>query len=208
MEDYDHGREQDQDHKHGYGHSGLGDTMTNLDSPILTPRLSLRRPELSDAGAIFENYAADPEAVKYMAWPRHRNLEDSIAFILHAIAEWEKGRGVCYLITDRETGVLLGSTGLDLETPLRASTGYILRKDAWGRGYATEALNAMVELASNLSLQRLQACCHTEHLKSARVLEKCGFEREGTLRRYLEFPNLAPGAALDVFLYSRAPAKI
>jgi RimJ/RimL family protein N-acetyltransferase len=35
------------------------------------------------------------------------------------------------------------------------------------------------------------------------VLEKCGFLREGVLRRYAEFPNLAPGEPADCLCYSR-----
>jgi ribosomal-protein-alanine N-acetyltransferase len=99
--------------------------------------------------------------------------------------------------------VLLGSTGFGFETSYRAVTGYVLARDAWGKGYATEALNAIVDVASWIHVVRLYALCHPEHRASWRVLEKCRFTREGTLRRYAEFPNLSPGELSDVFCYAR-----
>jgi ribosomal-protein-alanine N-acetyltransferase len=94
------------------------------------------------------------------------------------------------------------AAGLGVETPFRASTGYVLAGDAWGHGYATEALRAMIAVSRQLRIVRLYALCHPEHRASWRVLEKCGFTREGTLRRYLEFPNLAPGVPADVLCYA------
>jgi RimJ/RimL family protein N-acetyltransferase len=100
---------------------------------------------------------------------------------------------------------MLGSTGLGFETPQQAATGYVLARDAWGAGYATEALAAMRDLATRLAVDRLYALCHPEHRASARVLEKCGFLLEGTLRAYTEFPNLAPGVPADVRCYAYRP---
>src|SRR5690606_11785104 len=109
-----------------------------------------------------------------------------------------------YLIERAEDGLLLGSTGLACDGPGRAETGYVLAQDAWGQGFATEALRAMVELAPAVGVRRLYALCHTEHAASARVLEKCGFVREAVLPRHVEFPNLAPGELADVFCYARS----
>jgi RimJ/RimL family protein N-acetyltransferase len=97
---------------------------------------------------------------------------------------------------------VLGGTGLAFETPYRAVTGYVLARDVWGAGYATEALRALLDVAPSLGLRRVQAWCHPAHAASRRVLEKCGFELEGTLRQYVEFPNLEPGRAIDACLYA------
>jgi GNAT superfamily N-acetyltransferase len=59
-------------------------------------------------------------------------------------------------------------------------TGYVLAKDAWGQGYATEALGAMVDVARRINLRRIYALCHPQHQASWRVLEKCGFSRDRT----------------------------
>ena len=84
----------------------------------------------------------------------------------------------------------------------RAEVGYWIGKPFWGRGYATEMLWTMRELAMGLGVLRLSALCHPEHRASLRVMEKCGFSREGVLRRHAQFPNLAPGVAADVVAYA------
>ena len=169
---------------------------------ITTERLVLRRPRPSDADAIFARYAGDPEVTRLVGWPRHQSVDDTRGFLRFSDAEWERAPAGAYLVESRESGALLGSTGLLFEAPHRATTGYVLAKDAWGRGYATEALRAMVETARPLGVRRLYALCHHTHRASARVLEKCGFSLEGCLRAYAEFPNLRPGEPQDVVCYA------
>lgn len=169
---------------------------------VQTERLILRRPNRDDAGAIFSRYGSDSDVVKYLSWPRHATIEATRVFLDFSDAEWARWSGGPYLIESRGDGRLLGSTGFSFETSLRASTGYVLAKDAWGRGYATEALRAVVDVARSVDIVRLYALCHVEHGRSARVLEKCGFEREGVLRRHTEFPNLSPGVPSDVAIYA------
>lgn len=179
--------------------------LIELPTTIETERLLLRHPKPSDAREVFENYANDIEAVKYMSWHRHTKPGHSEQFVEFCIAQWEQGNGGAYMITDRESGSVIGSTGLELETRFRATTGYILSRHYWGRGLATEALQAIVGLTSSKDVQRLYAYCHHEHLRSASVMEKCGFQFEGRLRNHMEFPNLSPGVATDVILFSWIP---
>jgi len=169
---------------------------------IETRRLLLRRPRPTDAGAIFARYAADPEVTRYVGWPLHQTIDDTLGFLAFDDGQWAKWPAGSFLCWSRETGALLGSTGLLFETPRRAMTGYVFAKDSWGRGYATEALGAMVDLARGHGVLRLFALCHADHRASARVLEKCGFSLEGVLRRYAEFPNLHPADPQDVLCYS------
>jgi [ribosomal protein S5]-alanine N-acetyltransferase len=169
---------------------------------IETSRLILRKPALADADAVFGRYASDPEVTRFLGWPRHRSVEDTRAFMQCSEAEWDRWPAGPYLIESRAAGVLLGSTGFSFETPYRAATGYVLAKDAWGAGVATEALGAIVVVSRGLELPRLYALCHTGHAASARVLEKCGFRCEGTLRRHSVFPNLDADEVCDVLCYA------
>ena len=169
---------------------------------ITTDRLLLRKPEGEDASDIFERYANDPEVTRFLAWPMHNSIDDTRAFLEFSDAEWDRWPAGPYLICSLTDGSLLGSTGLAFEVPFRATTGYVLARDSWGQGYATEALIAMRNLAADLGVERLYAMCHPEHRPSRHVLEKGGFEFEGTLRRFSEFPNLQPGVAQDVVSYA------
>ncbi|OLE62606.1 MAG: hypothetical protein AUG04_09165 [Deltaproteobacteria bacterium 13_1_20CM_2_69_21] len=155
-----------------------------------TARLTLRRPTPEDAQAIFTAYASDPEATRYMSWLVHRSIEDTRGFISFANQEWNECGVGAYLI--QLDSAVIGSTGLHLAAPHRAVIGYILSRQLWGHGYATEACTAMVELGRSLRLERVEAQCHADHVESARVLEKSGMIFEGVLRKHSLFPNLSP----------------
>ena len=165
-----------------------------------TDRLVLRRPAAGDAPSIFERYASDPDVTRYLAWPRHLTIEDAQVFLGYSHAEWRQWGCGPYLAFSRADGRLLGSTGLAFESRYVASTGYVLARDAWGAGYATEMLRSMIDVARGVGLRRVYAICHVSHAASARVMEKGGLTREGVLRRHTVFPNLGPERA-DVLCY-------
>ncbi len=169
---------------------------------IETDRLIIRPPMAADLDSVFERYASDRQVTRYLSFPTHRSLDDTRAFLSFSEAEWTKWPAGPYLIFSRADGIQVGSTGFSFETPYRAMTGYALARDSWGKGYATEATRAIVAVAPTLGIRRLYALCHTDHLASCRVLEKCGFECEGVLHRHTLFPNLDPPQPCDVFCYA------
>lgn len=172
---------------------------------IETERLLLRRPRQTDAQAIFARYASDPEVTRYLSWPTHRSVADTLAFLALSDDEWHRWPAGPYLVLSRENdgeSALLGSTGLFYQSLTRAVTGYVFGRKAWGRGYATECLRVMVDIAAQTGIDRIEAICHAEHAPSAHVLEKCGFSRE-ELHRELVFPNLKPQQKSAVFSYVR-----
>ena len=170
---------------------------------IQTDRLALRRPQRSDVPALFDAFCADPEVTRWLSWATHRSTADTHAFIDFSDVEWNRSPTGPLLIFTRHDGELIGSTGLAFETPTRASTGYVMRKSAWGRGYATEAMACMVALSDANDVVRLQAICHVDHLASARVLEKSGLVFEGILRAHTVFPNAGLACAQDVRCFAR-----
>src|SRR5262245_13153351 len=145
---------------------------------IETARLVLTPPIAADADAIFARYSSDPEVTRYLGWPQHHSVVETNAFLTFSAAEWNRWPAGPYLIRARRDGRLLGGTGLAFERANQAMTGYVLAKDAWGQGYATEALRAMVDVARAVGVTRLYALCHPQHQPSMRVLEKCGFTRD------------------------------
>lgn len=168
---------------------------------VETARLTLRRPEPGDAAAIFARYASDKEVTRLLAWPRHITIQATRTFLEFSDAEWSKWPVGPYLIESRQDKILLGSTGLVFEKPECAATGYVLAKDSWGHGYATEALRAVTEIARNAGILRLYAVCHPENLVSGRVLQKCGFKLERILTRHCKFPNFREDDLCDVLCY-------
>ena len=159
---------------------------------LITERLVLRRPVAADVAAIFERYASDPLVTQYLAWPRHTSLDDTRVFLSFSDGEWRRWGCGPYLVCTGHDEKLIGSSGLSFESSELASTGYVLARDAWGVGYASEVLRAMTDLARSLGVRWLYGLCHVDHTASARVMEKCGFSPEGVLRQHIAFPNISP----------------
>ncbi len=169
---------------------------------ILTERLRLRPPTLADAEQIFARYGQDPAVSRFMSWIPHRSIEDTLAFLNRIVCDNAEGRSFGFVIFSRPSGELLGSIGGAIEKH-RMQFGYCLARDAWGRGFATEAARAFVAAALEIpGLSRVQAFCDVENCASTRVLEKIGLEREGTLRRYMVLPNMGD-APRDVHCYAK-----
>lgn len=170
---------------------------------IVTKRLTLRRPCSDDAEAIFRRYASIPAVTRYLSWRTHHQLSDTLAYLAWCDYEWTRWPAGPFLVFTREPeGNLIGGTGLAFHTAETASTGYVLARNAWGQGYATECLQTMIDLARTLSVRELESVCHLEHTASVHVMEKCGMRREGVLPENTEFPNLAPGVRLAVLRYT------
>ena len=96
-----------------------------------------------------------------------------------------EGTGATLAITLRKTGELAGAIGVDVnEKNDWAEVGYWIGQPYWGRGYATEALRAMLPWAfETFDLNRIQACHFTRNPASGRVMQKAGMTREGILRQ-------------------------
>jgi RimJ/RimL family protein N-acetyltransferase len=94
----------------------------------------------------------------------------------------------------------MGTTGLSLfPEHKKAELHYWLGKDYWGKGYGTETAKRIIAYAfQNFKIERLEVNHMTRNLRSQRVIEKCGFAFEGTMRSYVKrFENFE-----DVKFYS------
>jgi ribosomal-protein-alanine N-acetyltransferase len=149
-----------------------------------TARLRLRPFTEADAGALYALHS-DAHVLRYWDSPPWTDPGRAALFLAKCRQLAEEGSGV-RLALDRGSGSpFLGWCGLTGWNPAfrSASLGYCLAEDAWGRGYATEAAGALLRWAyQTLDLNRVQAEADTRNAASARVLEKLGFVREGTLR--------------------------
>ncbi len=169
---------------------------------IDTDRLVLRPPELGDASVMFESYASDAEATRYLLMKTSVSICETEDFIRNSIERWEEDTCYSWLITGRSDGTVLGGISLRLQDA-GAEVGYVLRRQDWGKGYMTEALAAVVDLVlSQTDIFRVWATTDTENLASIEVLEKIGMRREGTLRKWVVFPNIG-GEPRDVYMYAK-----
>lgn len=153
--------------------------------PVLeTEDLFLRKPRLKDAREMFA-YASDPEVARYVLWEPHKSVSDSRAFIRDLLRRIRGGYPSSWVITLRATGQVIGTIGFMWYSAENnsAEIGYSLSREYWNRGYATQALKAVVERSfRSLPVNRLEAQHDVRNPASGRVMEKCGLRQEGILR--------------------------
>jgi Acetyltransferases, including N-acetylases of ribosomal proteins len=157
----------------------------SLATPTLhTARLRLRPFADDDADALVALHS-NAYVLRYWdapPWTEPARAERFIAACRQLADEGSGARLAMDRLSDR---AFLGWCSLTRWNPVfhSASLGYCLEESAWGQGYATEAARALLLWAyGTLDLNRVQAETDTRNVASARVLEKLGFVREGTLR--------------------------
>lgn len=157
---------------------------------IALDRLVLRRALVTDATALFEAYARDPEATRWLAIRTVPAVEHTQEFLVRCQRDWDAGSSFVFAMTPPDDGRPFGAIDLRVEA-FQASFGYALARSHWGRGYASAALKALVDLAlAQPGIWRASAFCDVDNPASARVMEKAGMTLEGRLRRWHIAPNV------------------
>jgi ribosomal-protein-alanine N-acetyltransferase len=176
--------------------------MISMPDRLATARLVLRKPEPTDAEAIFA-FAGDVEVARYMTWAQHLDLDDSRDFLDDVEAGWASGEDYCWVVEHGRDGVI--GTVACAFSEHGAEIGYVLARCAWGQGLGFEAAQAVFEAARSVDdAYRIWATSDPDNEGSMRILEKLGMQREGRLRRWSERPNHDDhdGAPRDVFMYA------
>ena len=145
--------------------------------PVLeTERLILRAPRLEDAKAIatLANDRRIAENTARIPHPyRRADAEDFIS------AANQAGSETVFVIALRNSGII-GACGLISAPGQSPELGYWLGVKFWGKGYATEAVRAVIDYAfTDLDHEALQAGARVTNPASRRILEKCGFQWTG-----------------------------
>ncbi|QNS04577.1 GNAT family N-acetyltransferase [Streptomyces xanthii] len=158
--------------------------MTLTTPELHTARLRLRPFTEADATALFALHS-NAHVLRYWDSPPWTDPARAERFVAVCRRIEEEGSGARVAIERAADGAFVGWCGLVEWNPdfRSASLGYCLGEEMWGQGYATEAAHALLRWAfDTLDLNRVQAETDTRNVASARVLEKVGFVREGTLR--------------------------
>ena len=165
------------------------------------PRVLLRAPRLSDATPLFASITSDPDVTRFLSWTPHPDVEETRRVITEL---FNVGVDQTWVVVLRETDEVIGQVGCRRPHPNTTELGYCLAKRWWGRGLMAEAAGVVMQgLQHDPLTLRVEATCHVDNVRSARVLEKCGLALEGTLVRHTVFPNLGPQLQ-DCLLYARA----
>ncbi|MFN8185762.1 MAG: GNAT family N-acetyltransferase [Gaiellales bacterium] len=146
-----------------------------------TERLTFRLLRMDDLDRLYALYR-DPEVRRYFpeGTLTHEQTRDELEWIID-VSYRRYGFGL-WATTDRETGELIGRCGLipwTIDGRDEVEVAYLLARDRWGRGLATEAASAILRYGfEQLRLTRLVCLVDPEHLTSRRVAEKIGMTLE------------------------------
>jgi ribosomal-protein-serine acetyltransferase len=185
----------------------LNPILIDVPMPIRTPRLLIRPKQVGD-GAITSAAVAETwdELHKWMRWAENRDAFTAESMEIRnrqVIASFILRESIELIGVEAATGTAVIWCGLhDLDWQGRqCDTGCWVRKAAQGRGFATEAANALVRYAFGaLGMRRIGLTHSAGNEASRRIAERLGFSFEGIQRD----ANILPGGRnADRYCYAR-----
>ncbi len=153
-------------------------------STIETQRLILRPFHEADIPAIVRLLQTPDIAQTTLNIPYPYDKDKAREWLTFQRQERMAGTGYTFAIVRREDERLIGA--IDIRPNARhkkAEIGYWIGKPYWGRGYATEAVRAIIHFGfETLEMNRIYALHFTGNPASGRVMQKAGMQFEGVLR--------------------------
>ena len=154
---------------------------------IETDRLILRRFEYTDDEAMLKYWVADETIQSLYSEPVYSTKEEVKGLLDKYIGSYEKDDYYRWAVVEKATGECIGQIAYFLVDNKNhfAEIEYCIGSDFQCKGYATEATKSVIAYGFNeMNLHKVQICTKTINVPSKRVIEKCGFVYEGTLRDY------------------------
>lgn len=160
-----------------------------MEIPVIeSDRLLLRAHRSADFGA-YAAMRADPEVMRHIADGAALSEEDAWSGFLKIAGLWQMAGFGSWAVEEKATGALIGSVGFQDRKRDRGAglngvpeTGWLLARAAWGKGYATEALSAVLSWGrAHFGPVRVIALATHANTASIRVAEKCGFRQIGLI---------------------------
>lgn len=164
---------------------------------IETPRLEMRPPTLADVEEIALMSADRSLGLMTAAIPKPFTVEDARVFVASA-ARRSRPAAMTFSIRRTSDGALVGGVGWSTAENGLVELGYWLGVEHRGRGLATEAARAVLDAAFGWTgTKAVTARCRVTNPASRGVLERCGFQWEGT--GLVRSPGAPGSVAVDVF---------
>ena len=163
------------------------------------PLVAFRHLEPGDASAWYA-YLSDPVVVEHTSWDLR--CIDDLQGNFDDYASAQAASSIRLAVVLRAGGQLVGTIGFNAISPQprTAEIAYDLSPAVWGQGVATSIAASAVDWGfQRLGFLRIQATVLESNERSIRVLERCGFEREGYLRCYRQIR----GRSGNFWLYAR-----
>ena len=176
----------------------------NAFTELRSPRLTLRPVARADAAAIC-GYRSDPEVARYQSWESFGPAD--AAALVDAQAGTQPGTPGTWFqlaLVESATGNVVGDCGLHCrrDDPRQAEVGITVAPARQGRGYAAEAVAAVVDyLFAELGMHRVTAVTDAENAPAAALFRRLGFRREAHFVEHLWFKGRWGGEFVFALLH-------
>lgn len=147
-----------------------------------TPRLWLRWPGCADVAPI-ERIASLPEVATMTGRIPHPYPKGAAAAYVEQVRSLNTSGASLRLLAQKGSGdrSVVGMVGVERGISGAAEIGYVFHPEVWGEGFATEAVQALIDAVFTLTLQdEIRADARVVNPGSQRVLQKCGFSYDGS----------------------------
>lgn len=146
---------------------------------IKTSRLLLRPLSINDLDSV-HIYASDNDNTKFMFWLPNDTKEETAQFLLKVTDEWRKESPSFYEFANTLNNEQIGAISITLNEEKNVGEfGWIINKQYWKKGYATEAALAIKDFAiKELKVSKLIATCDSRNSNSYKLMEKIGLGLE------------------------------
>ena len=150
---------------------------------IETKRLFFKQLTSFESVSFFE-IVGDPEVMKFWIGGADNNIEESEKRIIEINNHWEKHGFGDWGIFEKQSETLIGFAGLHyIQNMDDVNIGYAFKKSEWGKGFAYETCQFIINHAFNsLKLKKVAAVIWPQNKVSIKLIEKCGFQfQENTI---------------------------
>lgn len=154
-------------------------------------KIELISAKTSDAELVYKSWGSNRRNFTYLSATPQTSVRDAELYLANALKD---GQSKVFHIRDLGSAKVVGIVKAKINGH-KALVGYVVDEQFWGKGIATQALseillqlNKLEKIASAGLYTRIWATCAIDNPASHRVLEKCGFIKEGTLKNWIVYP--------------------
>ncbi len=166
-----------------------------------TDRLVLRRFQKGDLQDLYE-YLSDGKVVEYEPY-KPMTIEETEENLT-----WRIGTEEMVAVALKCSRKMIGNVYMGKRELETLEMGYVFNRDYWGKGYAAESCQALMQQAFSNGVHRIYAECDPQNPRSWKLLETLGFRREAHLRQNVYFWKDQDGNPIwkDTYIYAKLNA--
>lgn len=148
-------------------------------------RLILRRLELDDAGAMFNNWCNDDDVTRHLPWQTHRDISVTNEVLNMWLKDYDNSHVYRWIVVLKDGNKSIGTVDVvnkDIDNKV-FELGHCYSKETWGKGIATEVFDKVISfLFDEVGVEVITAKHNENNQASGRVMQKVNMKYDGILR--------------------------